>query len=175
MMRHCTAGILAIAALASSAGAQEPPKPGPEHARLKELAGTWDCTGKLAGQIEFKGVSTSKMELGGFWLITEFEAELFGQPFRGRSLDGYDPIKKKYVSIWTDSMSPTPMILEGDIDKDGKVVTLTGEGGGPHGVMKYRTVTEFKDKDTFVWTMYAPVGENGKEAAMMTATYKRKK
>ena len=35
--------------------------------------------------------------------------------FHGQGQTGYDPNKKKYVGTWVDSISPTIMIMEGDI------------------------------------------------------------
>lgn len=154
--------------------AQEPPKPGPEHEKLKQLEGTWDAILKM-GPEESKGTMTWKMDLGGLWLVSEFEGEFGGQKFTGKGLDGYDPIKKKYVGVWVDSMSTSPMIAEGTYDKDGKVQTMTGEGPGPDGKpMKHKMTTETKDKDTLLWAMFGP-GPDGKEGPMMSITYKRRK
>jgi hypothetical protein len=150
------------------------PQPGPEHQKLKELEGTWDAVIKM-GEGESKGTTVWKMELGGLWLVSEFQGEVGGQKFSGRGFDGYDPIKKKYVAVWIDSMSNSPMVSEGSYDKDGKVLTMTGEGPGPDGnPTKYKMTTEHKDKDTLFWTMYGP-GPDGKEAPMFTITYKRRK
>jgi hypothetical protein len=154
--------------------AQEPPQPGPEHEKFKELAGTWDATLNIGGS-EAKGTMKWKVELGGLWLTSEFEGDLGGQKFAGKGLDSYDPVKKKYVGIWVDSMSTSPLLSEGNYDKDGKLLTMTGEGPGPDGKpMKHKMTTETKDKDTLLWTMFAP-GPDGKDAPMMSITYKRRK
>jgi hypothetical protein len=72
-------------------------------------------------------------------------------------------------------MSSTPLIMEGTYDKDGKILTMMGEGQGEDGKpAKYKSVSELKDKDTMVFKMFA-VGKDGKDAEMMTITYKRKK
>jgi hypothetical protein len=154
--------------------AQEIPKPGPEHQKLKELEGTWDATVRM-GPDESKGVARWKMDLGGLWLASEFEGEFAGMKFKGKGFDGYDPVKKKYVSVWVDSMSTSPMLSEGTFDKEGKVLTMVGEGPGPDGKpTKYRMTTEQKDQDTIEWTMFAP-GPDGKEGPMFSITYKRRK
>lgn len=154
--------------------AQEAPKPGAEHQRLKALEGTWDATIK-AGPNESKGTATYKMELGGLWLTTDFQGEIEGAKFTGRGFDGYDAQKKKYVGIWVDSMATLPVISEGTFDKDGKVLTMVGEGPGPDGKpMKYKMTTVYKDKDTMHWTMFGP-GADGKDAEMFSITYKRRK
>src|SRR5262249_30723965 len=116
----------------STALAQQPPKPGPEHERLKKLEGAWDATIKVGDQ-QSKGTMTYKMELGGLWLVSEFPGDFMGMKFQGKGMDGYDPLKKKYVSVWVDSMSNSPLISEGTLDKDGKVLTMSGEGLGMDG------------------------------------------
>ena len=151
--------------------AQEPPKPGPEHELLKKHVGTWDLVMKFGG-METKGTSTYKLDLGGLWLESRIESEIFGMKFQGHGMDSYDPAKKKYVSVWFDSMSTTPMTMEGTFDKGKKTLTMSGEGPGMDGKpAKYRTVSEMKDDDNVVFTLY--MGD-AKEP-MVTIEYKRKK
>jgi hypothetical protein len=166
----CAAGLMFVPAVR----AQEPPKPGPEHALLKQLEGNWEATISFGG-MESKGTMTYKMELGGLWLVSNFKGDFGGMQFRGKGLDGYDPAKKKYIGVWVDSMSTTPMISEGTFDKDGKVLTMVGDGPGPDGKpTKHKMVSEMRDKDTMVMTMSSP-DSDGKDQVMMTINYKRKK
>ena len=168
--RWFCAAVLA-AAFAGAAPAQESPKPGPEHEVLKKHVGTWDLTMKFGG-METKGTVTYKMDLGGLWLASSLEAELFGTKFQGRGMDSYDPGKKKYVGVWIDSMATSPMFLEGSFDKEKKTMTMAGEGPGMDGKpTKYKSVTVWKDDDTFDFAMY--MGD-GKDPAF-TIVYKRKK
>lgn len=164
-----------VAAVAIVAGpiarAQEPVKPGPEHDMLKKWEGTWDVTMKMEGT-EAKGTSTFKMELGGLWLASALDIELFGTKFAGKGMDTYDAKKKKFVSIWCDSMSTSPMILEGTYDKETKKLTMSGDAPGPDGkIQKHKTVTEWKDENTATFAMYMGDGKD----PMFTVTYKRKK
>ena len=63
----------------------------------------------------------------------------------------------------------------GQFDKAGKVFTETMEGPGHDGKsVKFRIVTEIKDKDHMQFTMRI-VGADGKEKAMMEIEYTRKK
>ena len=165
------AAVTMAAVFLGSAAAQEPPKPGPEHKHLMKQVGTWDTTMK-AGGMEHKGTVTFKMELGGLWLVGSMESDLGGQKFAGKSMDTYDAKKKKYVSVWFDSMSTTPLTMEGNYDKDKKTVTMVGDGVGMDGKpAKWKSVSGMKDDDTIEMSMY--VGD-GKEP-MFTLTYKRKK
>ncbi len=157
--------------LAGSVFAQEPPKPGKEHDTLKKLEGTWDTTMSMGGKDE-KGTTVYKMDLNGFWLSSTMECKIEGFAFTGKGLDGYCPIKKKYVSIWTDSMGPSPVLMDGTYDADKKTLTMTGEGPSMEGKMtKYKSVTEHTDADAMKMSMW--IGD-GKEP-MFTVSYKRKK
>ena len=166
----CVMAIFGLAA-APAARAQEPPKPGPEHEVLKKHVGTWDLTMKFGG-METKGTSTYKMDLGGLWLSSTIESEIFGQKFQGHGMDSYDAGKKKYVAVWFDSMSTSPMTMEGTYDKEKKTLTMTGDAPGPDGKpTKHTSVSEWKDDDTIHFAMY--MGD-GKEP-MFTIVYKRRK
>jgi hypothetical protein len=163
--------VIAVAVLAVPARSQEMPRPGPEHQLLKKREGTWTTTMKAGGQ-EYKGAVTNRMELGGLWLVSALESDLGGQKFYGRSLETYDAKKKKYVSVWFDSMSTTPLTMEGDYGRDKKALTMVGDGVGMDGKpAKWKSVSEFPDDDTIVTAMY--VGD-AKEP-MFTVTYRRKK
>jgi hypothetical protein len=154
--------------------AQEMPGPGPEHEALKRHEGEWIATVK-SPEGDSKGTMTSKVECGGLWLASDFRAEFGGMPFHGRGFDGYDPVKKKYVSVWVDSMSTRPMLLEGTMDAAKKTLTMIGEGPGPDGKpVKYKNVTHFPDADHQTFTMHM-VDADGKETKMFTIEYVRKK
>jgi hypothetical protein len=166
-----TAVLALVLALVTGTRAQEFAKPGPEHELLKQHEGVWETTMKAAG-MEFKGTVTFKMELGGLWLTGTLESDLGGQKFYGRGMDTYDAAKKKYVSVWFDSMGTTPLIMEGTLDKKTKTMTMVGKGPGMDGKLTtWRSVSRMPDNDTRVMSMY--VGD-GKEP-MFTVTYKRKK
>ncbi len=163
---------IALCVIASSAAkAQDFPKPGPEHEMLKKMEGNWDLTMKMEG-MEMKGTQVYKMDLGGLWLAGAMESEFAGTKFSGRSMDTYDPAKKKYVSVWMDNMTTSPMFMEGTLDAKTKQLTMSGDGPGMDGKpMKYRSVSTMPDDDTINFSMY--MGD-AKEPAF-TIVYKRKK
>jgi hypothetical protein len=166
--------VAGVALVLSPAARAQAPKPGPEHEKLKELVGTWDATMNFMGS-ESKATAVYRMDLGGLWLVSEFKGDFGGMPFSGKGLDSYDPLTKKYVSVWADSMSTVPMTSTGEYDKTGKVLTMTGEGRGQDGKMqKMKMTSEMKDKDSMLFTMYGP-GPDGKDGVMFTINYKRKK
>jgi hypothetical protein len=163
--------VLAVPALA-----QMPPmpQPGPEHEMLKRDVGTWDATVEFfmepgAPASVSKGTEVVTM-LGGFWQLTEFKSEMMGQPFEGRGATGYDPVKKKYVGTWVDSMTPGYYTTEGTYDPATKTLTATMEGPDPSGqVTKTKETTEWKADGTRVFTMYNPDGKT----VGMRITYRR--
>lgn len=170
-------GLASLVLLTSVAAvvAQEFPKPGPEHEMLRQNAGTWTAVCKMAGGEESKGEMTSKSECGGLWLVSNFEGEFGGQKFQGKGLDTFDAEKKKFISVWVDSMTTTPMILEGTYDEKAKTLTMLGEGKGPDGQpAKHKLVTKYTDKDHQTMEMFL-VGADGKDLSMMTIEYTRKK
>ena len=170
IQRYLGGGVCGLA-FASTVLAQGP---SPEHAILKSMEGTWNAALKSMGS-ESTGTQTSKMECGGLWLVTDFQAEFAGQQFQGRGLDGYDPEGKKYISIWVDSMSTKPMRLEGTYDKEKKTLTMRGEGVGPDGKpAKYKNETVVKDADHHTFRMYV-VNADGTEDEVMKIEYSRKK
>lgn len=168
-LRSLWAGV-ALLILLSSALAQEAPKPRQELDYLKRLAGTWDADTESG-----TGTMTYKMDLGGLWLIGDFEGEFGGLKFQGRSMDTYDPAMKKYRSVWADSFTTSPRVMEGGLDKDGKILTMTGEGCGADGMpTKFRSITEIKDADTVSFVLFM-TDKDGKEQQMAKIAYERKK
>ena len=157
------------------ASAQEPPKPGPEHEMLKKMEGTWDASMNFGG-MEAKGTMVYKMELGGLWLVSDFSGEFGGMKFSGKGIDGYNPVSKKFVGIWVDSMSPFASHMEGTWDAATKTMTHYGTGKNPDGSeAKSKSIVVYKDGGR-VFTMFSqgPGGEND-WVKMMEITYTKAK
>lgn len=173
----CTAGVVVAtqqdkkATDAASAADQMPtPKPGPEHAMLKKMVGTWDATitSSWMGTSETsKGVTVYKA-IGDFWVVEDFEGEMMGQKFTGHGITGFDPDKKKYVGTWVDNMGPALVHGEGTVDASGKL-NMTHETSMNGQATTMTSVSEWKDADNMVFTM----SMGGSE--MMKIEYKRKK
>lgn len=160
--------------VAGSCWAQEFPKPGPEHAQLAELAGDWDAVMEMAGQ-KSKCKATYKSACNGMWVVSDFEGDLGGIPFKGHGIDGYDPLKKKYTGLWVDSMSNAPLIMEGNYDANGKTLRMSGTSVGPDGKpQQFVTTTEKRDSDHMTFKMYM-VDPVGKDQLSFTIEYSRRK
>lgn len=163
------AGVLAT----THVPAQDFPKPGPEHEELKELVGEWDAVMDLGGQ-KSKATATYKSICGGMWIASDFKGDFGGLPYQGHGLDGYDQAKRKYVSIWVDSMSTAPMQLEGNYDSESKMLVMTGTSTGPDGQpQKVKTTTEMKDENHMTFKLY--MVESGDQNPMFTIEYSRRK
>jgi hypothetical protein len=147
------------------------PKPGAEHKELAKWAGTWDAVVKFPDG-ESKGTANWKVMDGGFWLSDDFKGNFMGTPFVGHGYTGYDPARKKYVSFWCDSMSPSPSIQWGDYDEKTKTLKMSGDNANHEGkVVKTYSTTKHTDDNHVEFKMW----EEGKEAEAMTIQYTRKK
>jgi Protein of unknown function (DUF1579) len=165
-------GLLIVGAARLTA---QPPevKPGTEHEMLKAAEGTWDATVKAMGS-ESKGSVTFKMALGGLWLLEDFKGDVGGFAFEGHGATSYDPMKKKYVNVWIDSMVTSPMVSEGTYDKSTKTLTMAGDMPTPDGKsMKVTMKTVFNDANTKTFTLTG-AGPDGKDMEMVQITYKRR-
>jgi hypothetical protein len=170
------APIIALAALLplTLCCAQELPQAGPEHQLLKRMEGAWTASIKSDAGAS-TGTMVCKLACNGLWLTTEFTSDFGGQSYQGRGLDGYDPAKKKYVSVWVDSMSTRPLLFEGEMDATGKVLTMIGEGPGFDGQpTRFKSVTRHVDGDHLAFGMFV-VAPDGSETQVMSIDYVRKK
>src|SRR5438128_2794845 len=154
-MRTIVATAVMVVLLAVTAPAQEVAKPGPEHEKLKAYEGTWDAVVHSQGG-ESKGVMTYKMGLGGLWLFESFEGQFGDMKFEGKGATSYDATKKKYVNVWLDSFSTSPMVSEGNYDDAGRMV-MKGQMPGPGGkTIPVTMIGESKDKDNKTFRMMMP-------------------
>ncbi|MGH7128795.1 MAG: DUF1579 domain-containing protein, partial [Planctomycetaceae bacterium] len=152
-------------------------KPGPQHEELKALVGTWDTEMTLFTPGEpqtSKGTAEFKFLLGGRYLEQTFRGKVAGEDFEGRGWTGYDNAKKKYVSVWIDSMGTGISQSEGQYDNESGQFVEIGETTSSMGTMKIKSVTKPMGDDKLLLTMYW-VQDGGKEQKMMEVTYTRKK
>jgi hypothetical protein len=155
--------------------------PGPQHERLKQLVGEWNCTVKTTMDpskpaLETKSTATVTSLMDGRYFQEQATGEMMGKPFVGMSITGYDNIMMKYVSTWIDNAGTGIMTSEGSADSTGKVITWTGMSSDPMSGKKarYRMVTRFIDDNKHTFEMFS-IGPNGKRSKVMEITYDRKK
>lgn len=151
-------------------------KPGPMHDWLKSLEGTWQTEIKAswpgAPEEVQLGVCKRRMELGGRFLMTEYDGRWEGKFFRGSGSLGYNNITKRFEQTWMDTMSTGTMMTTGTADPAGKVLTLTGEFTMGEGMnVKSRQVYTIVSPDKHTEAFYHAMG--GQEMKVMEITYTR--
>jgi len=153
--------------------------PGEPHKLFASLAGSWTTKTKEwmepdKPSMESTGSAEMKMLLDGRFLQQEFTGDMMGQPYSGVGISAYDNLRKRYVTMWIDSMGTGIFTMEGTASADGKTITLKGQhaelGGGQ---MTHRAVWKIVDSNTQTFDMYG-THEHGKEMKMMEITYTRK-
>jgi hypothetical protein len=151
---------------------------GEPHKFLAERAGNWDVTVRMwpapgAPPDESKGTVEATMIMGGRYLVEKYSGEAMGQPFTGMGITGYDNLKKKFVSIWIDSMSSGIAYSEGT--REGKMLEWVGEMpdvmAGKY--KKNRGTEEMPDANHRTAVGYDTTPD-GKEFKMMEMVYVRK-
>ena len=104
--------------------------PGEHHQHFNEMVGTWTHQVTMwmapgAPPMESTATSTSELSMDGRWLEETFSGTMWGMPFEGHNLLGYDNFRNEYVSIWRDNLSTAPMISRGTYDPATKTLTMT--------------------------------------------------
>lgn len=144
---------------------------------------TWMNPDPNAPPSESSGVATIKPLLGGRYFQADHSGK-FAMPgpdgkmtdfdFKGSSVEGYDNVKKKFVSTWIDNMSTGIAMAEGTYDAGSKSFTYHTEYEMMPGMKtKVRQVLTLKDDDHKTFEFYEDRG--GKEVKTMEIAYTRKK
>jgi hypothetical protein len=116
-----------------------------------------------------KCVITSVMD--GRYVQAEITGEMPGMgPFHGIGQYGYDNVAKKFVSTWIDNHSTGIMTGDGELSKDGKVLTWNYTFHCPltKKPTKMREIETITGKNTKRLDMYGADPKSGKEYKMMT-------
>lgn len=185
LVAACAAAILWVSA--SSMGTPQDAAPqvaapvSTESALMKPLAGDftadmWMKMDAASEPMKTTGTCSTRLQVpGNFWLISDFNSSMMGEPFSGHSIMGYDMIKKKWVNSWVDSMAPIIMHSEGDWDAKTKSWSLVWDSIDPmtNKPSKFRMVTTVKDHDHHDFAMFVVTPEG--EYQNMGISYTRKK
>jgi hypothetical protein len=175
-----------VAGLAAVAAAQEPApeerariqqemmaamQPGPEHARLVDMAGEWNIEVRMwpapdAEPMISTGTASNRMILGGRFL--ESRSEAGADPMRIESLIllGFDRRRSEYTLIALDTWGTYYVTAAGPADASGRM-TLDGVNDDPISKVRetYQMIYRPIDADTFVHEVvftdpaHAPGGE----------------
>jgi hypothetical protein len=158
------------------------------HKLLASLDGTWNCNVKMWMDGDTskkpnvsKSTAVRKSIMDGRYFTMDVTGKMQmpgadGKPkevsFKGMAVDGYDNVKKKFISTWSDNMGTGIMMSEGDYDAATKTLTYTGEFEMMPGMkQKIREVMKITDKDHMDFEYYEDRG--GKEMKTMEIAYTR--
>jgi hypothetical protein len=150
----------------------------PEIDVLKKWVGNWEATIESTGRdgklVTNAAKATVKLS-GGRWLVSDFDGTFLGGPFIGHEVLGYDPVAKKYVLNWVDSMATSFSSGEGLYNPQSKTLTLTvsGRDDATGKMATWRQVDIWKDADHHDWTLRALSPKDAKEHIQMTIRYRR--
>jgi Protein of unknown function (DUF1579) len=158
------------------------------HKLLASTAGTWSYTVKMwmdpkAKPTESTGTAKREAIMDGRYVSGDYTGK-FKMPgadgkmqemnFHGMSMDGYDNVKKKFVSGWVDNMGTGIMTMDGTYDTATKAFTYTGEYEMMPGMKeKVRQVIKMTDATHMTMEYYEDRGQG--EAKTMEINYTKKK
>jgi hypothetical protein len=158
------------------------------HKLLASMAGTWSYTVKMymdpsgkptesTGSVVRTAVMEGRYVTGdytGKFKMPGADGKMMEMNFKGMSMDGYDNVKKKFVSGWVDNMGTGIMLSEGTYDAATKTFTYTGEYEMMPGMKsKVREVVKTPDSSHMSMEYFEDRGQG--ETKTMEIDYTRKK
>jgi hypothetical protein len=124
-MKNISLAVIVTATLTIALDAQfQPPKPGPEYARLASRTGTWQVEGEEEG-IKYTAKETCELASGGFHVVCRREGKSSMGTMAGQSIIGFDATDKVYTAYSINSLRPNAVLLKGTMN--GSAMTLTGD------------------------------------------------
>ncbi|MEY2483794.1 MAG: hypothetical protein QOK24_2322 [Verrucomicrobiota bacterium] len=166
-------------------------RPGENHKLLAGLAGSWTFVVKMwanpadpkAPPTESPGSAVRRETMDGRFFIADFmgvvpmpaaDGKMKDYEFRGTSFEGYDNVKKKFVTSWIDNMGTGILNSEGTYDSATKTFTYTGDYEPMPGMKcKIRQVLKIVDADHHNLEWYEDRGAG--ETKTMEIKYARRK
>ena len=158
------------------------------HKLLADMNGSWNYSIKMwmnpdpnAKPQESKGTATRKSAMGGRYATMDVngkmqmngkDGKMSDMQFKGMAVEGYDNVKKKFVSTWIDNMGTGIHFSEGTYDPATKTFTFASEMEMMPGMkMPVREVLKMTDKDHMLMEWYETHG--GQEKKTMEIAYTR--
>jgi len=158
------------------------------HKLLADMNGSWNYAIKMwmnpdpnAAPQQSKGTATRKSVMNGRYVEMDVmgkmqmpgeDGKMKDVQFKGMSVEGYDNVKKKFVSSWIDNMGTGIQFSEGSYDPATKTLTFASEIEMMPGMkMPVREVLKLTDKDHMLLEWYETHG--GQEKKTMEIAYTR--
>jgi len=153
--------------------------PGVAHAGLAATAGeytvlikSWSAPG--APPSESTGTASRKLMLGGRVVSEDLQSSMYGQPYTGFGLTGFDNVTGKYWTTWNDSMTTGLTTGTGTCDAQARCA-FTARWDDPISKQPVtaRISIRWTSPSVEIFEMFGP-GPDGKDMKMMEMTYTRK-
>jgi hypothetical protein len=158
------------------------------HKLLSSLDGNWNFNIKMwmnpdpnAPPQQSKGTATRKTVMGGRYVMMDVtgkmqmpgeDGKMKDAQFKGMGLEGYDNVKKKFVSSWIDNMGTGIQFSEGTYDPASKTFTYTSEMEPMPGMKsQVREAIKIADNNHMLLEWYENHG--GQEKKTMEINYTR--
>ncbi|GAA0843179.1 DUF1579 domain-containing protein [Cupriavidus pauculus] len=158
-----------------------------EHRWLHKLVGKWIGEGEAQMGPDTPAqawkIPEEVSQIGDLWVQGRSEGDFPGCAAATTVMTlGYDPSRKHFVGTFVGSMMTHMWIYEGDLEADGKTLTMRADGPSftPDGnivegkMAKYRDVVAFEDDDTRTLTSFMQT-DDGQWMQIMQARYRRQK
>lgn len=154
--------------------------PSEVHKMMAKWDGKWNAEIQMwmdpnAPAQSMKGSCENKMIMGGRYQESNHKGDFNGMPFEGRSITGWDNLRKIFFSSWIDNFGTGLLYMEGPWDEATKTIELKGKMTDPMtgAIADIRETMTIVDENTQVMKQYGM--KDGKEYKTMEITYTRKK
>lgn len=141
-----------------------------------QFSGTWKTTSTVwmtadATAATSEGVATFSSAFGGRFVEGNFDTKLFGLPFKGKQIFGYNNTTKQFESMWIDSETTGFQFTTGTRDDQNNIVwtgTTTDPVSGTKKTVKAKT--SFPESGKMVFEMWDTTSD-GKEFRALQIEY----
>ncbi|HEX8692434.1 MAG TPA: DUF1579 family protein [Longimicrobium sp.] len=165
---------------AEMAAMLEAARPGPEHARLAALEGTWDVALRILGgpgfpPMQAAGTANSRMVLGGRFLLVESKTSE-GPEMESLTILGFDRRAKEYTLVGYDTGGTFYVTGAGRWDEAARTITYSGESRDPSTghVEAYDLVMRQEGPDRYTKEMVMRMPDGGR-FKVFEAVYTRRR
>jgi Protein of unknown function (DUF1579) len=136
-------------------------KPGESHRLMDSFVGTWNVAMTFWGSPQSapersSGVSESKWILGGRFIQESFKGTVGGQNFEGIGLFGFDNGRRRFETLWLDSLNTSVARSTGTFDPENQIYSFEGEVYDPlvGRDKSTKTTIRFLSPDRYLLTMF---------------------
>lgn len=160
----------------TSVGISDLTQPGPEHAQLMKMVGSWDVTftqwtKEDEPEKEAQGSAVITAMYDGRYICEEYSSDFAGKSFRGVGTTGYDRGARHFVTTWCDNMGTGIVLLTGTPKSDGQEIVYHGTMTSPQQqLVQLRHVVSWESDDRFTITMFSRSDDEEHKSMFLTYT-----